>query len=95
MTGLPDRPARRAEPRAGARDSVRFTPRGQMALDELASVITNRMARTPEGITRALAVVYRTPLDDLVAAFDSVAERLAAEQGNRCVRGRHAAGEGE
>ena len=80
MTALPHVPPPPAnEPRAGAGVHVTFTSRGERALDELAAVITHRMAHTPDGIAHALAMVYRTPLDDLVAAFQAIAERLADE----------------
>ena len=84
MTALPHvPPPPEAELRASAGVAVTFTPRGQRALDELASVITHGMARTPDGIAHTLAMVYRTPLDDLVAAFTSIADRLADEPPRR------------
>ncbi len=73
-----------------------FSARGRAALDELAAVITHRMATTPDGIARALAMAYRTPLTELLAAFDAIAARLAAEQATgylctACRDGRHTA----
>ena len=84
MTALPHvQPPPDHEQRAATDVAITFTPRGQRALDELASVITNGMARTPDGIAHTLAMVYRTPLDDLVAAFTSIADRLADEHPRR------------
>ena len=80
MTALPHIPRRDDDPRADASVVVTFTPRGQRALDELAAVITHQMARTPDGIAHTLAMVYRTPLDDLVGAFEAIAGRLADER---------------
>ena len=59
-------------PRAGDEVAVRFTNRGDAALNELATVLTARCSRTPESIARVLDEVMHTPLDDLAAALDAI-----------------------
>lgn len=71
------------ERRADGNVVITFTHRGERALDELAAVITNRMARTPKDIAATLAMVYRTPLDDLAAALQAIADCLPDEAADR------------
>jgi hypothetical protein len=71
------------EQRAGADVVVTFTNRGERALDHLAAVITNRMARTPEDIAATLAMVYQTPLDELAAALQAIADCFPDEHVER------------
>ena len=59
---------------------MRFTPKGERALDALAATIVDRMAYTPDGIARALDMVFHTPLAELVEAFTQIAEQLEARQ---------------
>lgn len=79
----PPVPPQADEPRADANVVITFTPRGERALNELAAVITNRMARTPEDIAATLAMVYRTPLDELAAALQTIADCLPDEPVDR------------
>lgn len=55
---------------------VRFTNKGERALDALAATIVNRMARTPEGIAQTLAEVFHTPIDELAEALSQIADQL-------------------
>jgi hypothetical protein len=75
---LPHIPPIADERRADAEVVVTFTNRGERALDQLAAVITNRMGRTPHDIADVLAKVYRTPLDELITAFDAIAAEIPA-----------------
>lgn len=79
----PHVPPHSDEPRANADVVITFTHRGERALNELAAVITNRMARTPEDIAATLEMVYRTPLDDLAAALQAIADCLPDEAVDR------------
>jgi len=86
-----------ASERADDQVVVTFTNRGERALDQFAAVITNHMARTPHGIADVLATIYRTPLDELVAAFDAIAVEIEEREAPRaficgpCRDGRHSA----
>lgn len=55
---------------------ITFTNRGERALDALATVLTHRMARTPQGIADVLERVYRTDVDELCAALDAITGEL-------------------
>jgi hypothetical protein len=80
---LPHTPPIADERRADADVVVTFTNRGERALNELAAVITNRMARTPEDIAETLAMVYQTPLDELASALQAIADCLPDEPAHR------------
>ncbi len=64
--------------RAGQSGSVMFTPRAEVALDELAAVIAARCSHTPAGIALVLDEVMHTDLADLTGAPSAIA--VAAEQ---------------
>lgn len=66
--------------RADSSTSVRFTNRGEAALDELATILTAHCSNTPEGIARLLDLVMHTHLDDLAASLDSLARAIEGRQ---------------
>ena len=53
---------------------VRFTPRGEAALDQLATVLTAHCSGTPEGIARVLDQVMHADLTELAEALTAIAE---------------------
>ena len=53
---------------------VVFTPRGEAALDQLATVLTAHCSGTPEGIAKVLDQVMHTDMDDLAEALTVIAE---------------------
>jgi hypothetical protein len=55
---------------------VRFTTKGQRALDALAATIVNRMATTPDGIASTLDMVFHTPIEELAEALTQIADQL-------------------
>lgn len=63
-----------------AHTMMRFTAKGERALDALAATIVNRMANTPDGIARTLDMVFRTPIEDLAEAFTQIAIQLEDRQ---------------
>ena len=87
--------ARDGDARADEHVVLTFTNRGERALDQFAAVITNGMARTPRDIADVLAQIYRTPLDELVAAFDAIAIEIEEREATvgficgPCRDGRH------
>jgi hypothetical protein len=52
---------------------IAFTPRGEAALDELATALTAHCSHTPDGIARVLDEVLHTPLADLADALTAIA----------------------
>lgn len=79
MTGLPHPSTTTMLDRRVPDDAtlmVTFTNRGERALDALATVLTHRMARTPQGIADVLEHVYRADVDELCAALDAIATEL-------------------
>jgi hypothetical protein len=57
---------------------VFFTPRGEAALDQLATVLTAHCSGTPEGIAQVLDKVMHADMADLTEALTAIAE--ASEQ---------------
>lgn len=53
---------------------VRFTPRGEAALDLLATVLTAHCSGTPQGIAMVLDQVMHADMTDLAEALTAIAE---------------------
>lgn len=66
-------PTTESEP-AAARGVVVFTPRGKVALDQLATVLTAHCSSTPEGIAMVLEKVMHADMTDLAEALTAIAE---------------------
>lgn len=65
-------------PDAATSGVVRFTPRGNAALDLLATVLTAHCSGTPEGIAMVLDQVMHADLADLAEALSAIVD--ATEQ---------------
>lgn len=52
---------------------VVFTPRGEVALDQLATVLTAHCSGTPEGIAKVLDQVMHADMTDLAEALTAIA----------------------
>ena len=57
---------------------VRFTPRGEAALDQLATVLTAHCSGTPEGVAMVLDRVMHADMTDLAEALTAIAEASEA-----------------
>jgi hypothetical protein len=57
---------------------IAFTPRGEDALDQLATVLSARCSTTPEGIAKVLDQVMHADMTELVDALTAIAD--ASEQ---------------
>jgi hypothetical protein len=74
--------------RAATGGVIAFTPRGEAALDQLATVISARCSTTPEGIAKVLDQVMHADMTELVDALTAIASEseqratpdLSAEQ---------------
>jgi hypothetical protein len=53
---------------------IAFTPRGEAALDQLATVLTAHCSGTPEGIAQVLDKVMHADMADLAEALTAIAE---------------------
>lgn len=53
---------------------VVFTPRGEAAFDQLATVLTAHCSGTPEGIAKVLDQVMHADMSDLAEALTAIAE---------------------
>lgn len=53
---------------------VRFTPRGEAALDRLATVLTAHCSGTPEGLANVMDQVMHADMTDLAEALTAIAE---------------------
>ena len=56
-----------------------LTNRGLRALDDLAEVLVNRMADTPQGIAYVLDHVLHAPLDELCGALQAVSDGIGEQ----------------
>lgn len=56
--------------------AIRFTPKGETALNELATVLANQCSHTPEGVAKILSKVMHTDIDELTYALDDIAAAL-------------------
>jgi hypothetical protein len=59
---------------SAANGVVVFTPRGEAALDQLATVLTAHCSGTPEGIAKVLDQVMHADMADLAEALTAIAE---------------------
>jgi hypothetical protein len=59
---------------AAASGFVVFTPRGEAALDQLATVLTAHCSGTPEGIAKVLEEVMHADMGDLTKALTAIAQ---------------------
>ena len=76
-------PTQEPDPQVAQQGTVRFTARGEAALDALATALTARCSGTPQDIATVLDQVLHADIDQLAAALTEVSEACTSAEGVR------------